>query len=366
MREEMVFNEYHFRCRAKIFPTMPLRLVMIGLLGMSAWGQVIPFRSRAARKPVTFSNQIMRIFQENCQICHRLGDVAPFSTATYRDVLPYARSIKKETQARRMPPWKPVPGHGEFVGERRLNQEQIDLIAQWVDSGAPEGDPRDLPEPIEFSPGWTLGTPDLVLEPDTAFTVDAQGNDIYRCFSMPSGLLESRYVSAVEVRPGNRSVVHHVILFQDSLGLSNRLRADDSQPGYNCFGGPGFLPTGIFGAWVPGIRPRFLPDGVGIRATPGDRVVMQIHYHRQGATAQDRTKVGIYFAKTPVGRDYTFLPIFNNRFVLPPGDSATTVTASLTIPPFVNLRGISITPHMHLLGKQIRVDTVYPGGAAAW
>ncbi len=341
---------------------MLLRLVLLGLLGLSAWGQLVPFRSRSVRKSVTFNNQIVRIFQENCQVCHHPGDIGPFSMMTYRDVSPYARSIKQETQARRMPPWKPVQGYGEFIGERRLTQQQIDLIAQWVDSGAPEGDPRDLPEPLEFSPDWTLGTPDLVLEPDAPFTLEAEGNDVYRCFSMPTGLLENRNVSAVEVRPGNRGVVHHVILFQDSLGLSSRLRADDSQPGYNCFGGPGFLPTGAFGGWVPGNRPRFLPDRMGIRTTAGDRVVMQVHYHRKGATVQDRTRVGIYFARTPVDRYYTFLPILNDRFVLPAGDPSRTVTASLTLPPFINLRGISIIPHMHLLGKQIRVDAVYPGG----
>lgn len=338
------------------------RILLLGfwLLGFVVWGQPFPSRARSFKAPVTFNNQIIRIFQQNCQVCHHPGDIGPFSMMNYRDVLPYARAIKRETQERRMPPWKPAPGYGEFQGERRLTQAQIDLIVRWVDSGAPEGDPRDLPPTLEFSEKWTLGTPDLVLEPEADFTVPAEGKDIYRCFSIPTGLLENRFVAGVEVRPGARSLVHHVILFQDSLGLSARLRADDSQPGYSCFGGPGFPATGALGAWAPGNRPQMLPDGVGIRTTPGSRVVMQVHYHPNGTAQLDRTRFGIFFARGPVRRDYLFVPLFNDRFVIPAGDPNHTVTASLVIPPLVNGRAISITPHMHLLGRQIRVEAIYP------
>ena len=342
------------------------RFLLLGysLFASALWAQPIPSRSRSAAAPVTFNRQIIRIVQQNCQVCHRPGEIGPFSMMSYREVLPYARAIKAETQARRMPPWKPVAGFGEFRGERRLTQGQIDLIARWVDSGAPEGNPLDLPAPVVFSDQWTLGTPDLVLEPDRDFQVPGEGRDIYRCFSIPIQLSENRYVAGVEIRPGSRSVLHHVLLFQDSFGVSApAAKAADSQPGYDCFGGPGFLPTSAFGGWAPGNRPEMLPEGMGIRATPGARLVIQAHYHPSGTPQTDRTRVGLFFARGPVRSEYLYLPLLNTRFTIPAGDPAYTVTASFTVPPLVRARAISVTPHMHLLGRQMKVEAVYPDGA---
>ena len=182
----------------------------------------VPARSRSTARSapvaeVTFSNQIAPIFQQNCQECHHPGEVAPFSLMTYETALPYAQAIREQTQRRDMPPWKPVPGVGEFQGERRLIDREIDLIARWVDGGAPQGDPRVLPEPLVFPNEWTLGEPDLVIALDRPYAPDPFGEDDYRCFSIPSGLLEDRFVGAVEVRPGNRRIVHHVLLFPDPL-----------------------------------------------------------------------------------------------------------------------------------------------------
>lgn len=333
------------------------------LMAFSLRAQLLPARSRSGHEEVTFSNQIIRIFQKNCQVCHRPGDIAPFSLMTYEDALSHARSIRTETAERRMPPWKPVPGYGEFLDERRLSQHQVDLIGRWVDAGAPEGDPRDLPTPAAFPENWAMGTPDLVLEPQSDFTVPGESRDVYRCFSIPMGLLENQNVIGVDVRPGNRSVVHHVVLFQDATGASARLTAGDSQPGYNCFGGPGFALSGAFGVWVPGQRAQMLPEGMGIRTTAGARVVMQVHYHPSGTQQSDRTRVGFYFSRGHVRKEYSFFPVYNDGFVLPAGDPSHTVRASLTIPPLFRVQAVSITPHMHLLGRQMHVDAVSVDGA---
>jgi len=331
--------------------------------GAALWGQA-PSRSRSSAPGVTFTNQIVRLFQNNCQVCHRPGDIGPFSLMNYEDARIHARTIRGEVMERRMPPWKPVAGFGEFQGERRLPDREIALINRWVDLGAPEGDPRDLPSPAEFPDQWTLGTPDLVVEPPADFSIPAEGDDIYRCFSIPLGLVQNRHITGVEVRPGNRSVVHHMVLFGDPAGLSARLDPPGAaQPGYSCFGGPGIPAIDILGAWAPGNQPQTFPAGVGLRVTAGARAVMQIHYHPSGSRQTDRTRVGLYFNREPVQRDLRFVPVINEDFVIPAGAPRHVVTASLTIPANVqNARVISILPHMHLLGREIRLEALYPDG----
>ena len=333
-----------------------------GLLSLAALAQQpLPFRSRATHVPVTFNNQIVRLFQDNCQVCHRPGEIAPFSLMSYTPARLYAQRIKNETQAHRMPPWKPVPGFGEFQDERRLTPQQLDLIARWVDQGAPEGDPADLPPPRSFPDTWAIGTPDLLLQPATDYAVPAEGTDVYRCFSLPIGLLQDRYITAAEVRPGNRNVVHHMVLFADPLGASARLEASGgSQPGYDCFGGPGFLLTGILGAWAPGNQPQTFPAGIGLKLPATGRVVMQVHYHPNGVRTTDRTQVGLALNRGPIQKDLQLLINVNTNFAIPAGASRYTVTATSTMP--VNAHAIAVLPHMHLLGREVRMDAVYPDG----
>ena len=338
-------------------------LLPLLLLAATAWAQPAPFRSRSSRSPVTFNDQVVRILQRHCQTCHRPGDIAPFPLLNYQDAASHARQIKTEVRAGRMPPWKPVPGYGEFLDENRLTPREIDLLTRWADAGAPEGDLRDLPQPVQFADQWTLGTPDLVLEPDADFTMPAEGRDVYRCFSIPTRLLQSRWVAGFDIRPGNRQVVHHVLAFPDPLGLS-ALKRHSGGPGYGCFGGPGILTDSVLGGWAPGMRPRMFPDDTGIRLTPFGRIVLQVHFHATGASESDRTRLGLYFARNPVSHEIAWIPLVNTRFVLPPGDERQLVTASLTMPRFPEgVKAIFIVPHMHRLGREIRVDAVYPGGS---
>ena len=310
----------------------------------------------------TFSKEIVRVFQQHCQGCHHPGDIAPFSMMTYADAAPWARNIKFMTETRQMPPWKPTPDCGDFAAERRISEAEIALIGRWADAGAPEGNPDDLPPSLNFQDGWPLGPPDLVLKMPEAYT-PPDSQDMYRCFTLPAGNDIESMVSAIDIRPGHRQTVHHVIAYIDTTGESEVLDARDPGPGYTSFGGPGFDTTMILGAWAPGARPHLLADGTAMSLPARSRVVLQVHYHpHNGKTAPDQTEIGIYLAKRPVTKILRFLPLLNTSFVLPPGDANHQVSASFQIPFFASARAWSVAPHMHLLGRKMKVEATLPDG----
>jgi len=321
-------------------------------------------RSRPARPRdvPTFNREVVRIFQQNCQGCHHTGDIAPFPLMTYQDARPYADDIQFMTERHRMPPWKPSSGCSLFRGERRLSDPDIDTLGRWARGGTPEGDPSDLPPALHFDSNWELGTPDTILKPSESFT-PAAGRDVYRCYSLPADAGQDRFVTAIDVHPGSRHEVHHVIAFIDTAGSSKALDDAEPGPGYTCFGGPGFTPTGSLGGWAPGARAARLPEGIAISLPKGSRVVLQVHYHPHDSQPDaDLTELGVYYAQGPVRQQLYFLPILNNTFVLPAGSEHETVTASVQLPFFVNLHAISVTPHMHLLGRKMKVEAVAVSG----
>ena len=329
-------------------------------------------RQRAVRPPAvdnlgpTFNKEIVRIFQDHCQTCHHPGDIGPISLMSYGDAFPNALQIKLMTKTRQMPPWKPAAACGLFADERVLTQDQIDLIGKWVDAGAPEGLPGDLPQALEFSGGWALGEPDLVLSYSQPYTPPPSG-DMYRCFPIPTNLVADRYVAAVDVKPGDAATVHHVIAYIDTTGESQKLDEDDPGPGYTSFGGPGFAITNVdastLGGWAPGARPAVLPDGVAMSLPASSRVVLQVHYHpHSGAPKPDTTRIGIYFAKQKPSKLLRILPLINQTFTIPPNDPNYRVTAAFTIPSFIDAHAWIIAPHMHLLGRKMRVQATLPSG----
>ncbi|MEK7829441.1 MAG: hypothetical protein AAB401_00060 [Acidobacteriota bacterium] len=323
----------------------------------------------------TFNKEVVRIFRENCQTCHHPGDIAPFSLMTFQEARPWAKAIREAVIVRRMPPWKPMPGCGDFRDARALSQEEINTIVAWADGGSPEGAANDLPAPLTFPEGWPLGEPDFVATMETDFT-PPQGQDTYRCFSIPASALRGdRYLQGLDVRPGNRKIVHHVIAYPDPGGKSVALDAAEPGPGYTCFGGPGFdLSTSVndiiagksfmLGGWAPGMRGYFAPEGVGIKMPggPNDRVVLEMHYHPTGEAEADRTSVGFYFAKKQVEKNLLLLPLVNDRFTIPAGAKDYQVTQTLVVP-FAG-KIVGVTPHMHLLGKQIKVEITRPNEPA--
>jgi mono/diheme cytochrome c family protein len=308
----------------------------------------------------TFDKDIAPMVFKNCAICHRPGEVAPFSLLTYGDVCKRAKQIVRVTGERIMPPWKAEAGFGEFANDRHLTPDQIALFQDWAEGGGPEGSSADLPPAPKFTDGWTLGEPDVVLEPDEDYELAAEGPDIYRCFVIPTKFTEDHYVSALEVRPGNRKVVHHVIVHFDTTGAARKLDALDPGPGYTSFGGVGFRSSGMIGGWAPGILPSFLPEGVGRLVPSGADLVVQVHYHRSGKPETDRTKVGLYFTRGTVDKKVRAWPVAELALRIPAGESDYVARASLTVPQDVT--AYRVTPHMHLLGREMKVTATLPDG----
>jgi hypothetical protein len=316
-----------------------------------------------ADEPVTFNRHVAPILWNNCAGCHHKGAVGPFPLVGYKDAARRARFIAALTASRRMPPWRAEPGHGPFENERRLSDADIKLLARWAEAGAPEGDPRDLPPAPRFPDGWQLGEPDLVLRMPASFTVPATGPDVYRCFVIPIPTAEDRTVAAVEFRPGNRRVIHHASFFLDDKGQGRAKEKEtkDGQPGYTSFGGPGIAPAGGLSGWGLAALPRFLPEGTGLRLPRGCDLVMQIHYHPTGKEEVDRSELGVYFSKEPATRFLTTFQARTTDIAIPPGARRHRVAcASAPLPCDVTV--LTVTPHMHFLGREIAATAVLPGG----
>jgi copper type II ascorbate-dependent monooxygenase-like protein len=313
---------------------------------------------------VTFNNQVVRIFQQHCQTCHRPGNIAPFSLLTYDEARGRAFQIRNAVMSGEMPPWKPVNAHGVFEGERSLSDEEVEMLSEWAMAGAPEGAPEDLPEAITFPQTWQSGEPNIVSQPSEPYAIPAGADDIYRCFPIAVNSTSDLYVRGYELLPGNRKIVHHIILFLDEKGESVNLDNADPGPGYTCFGGVGFNSgAGALGAWAPGVSPQMFPLGTGVRIAKDARIVMQVHYSTheaaQGPLDPDLTRVGIYLSPTPL-QAIQFLPVVNPFFSIPAGNPHYQVKAFWPITADVDL--ISIAPHMHLLGREMTVEARFPNG----
>lgn len=353
---------------------MSRRLPIALLLTAAAPLLLIAARQRIVSHPAppavvtgpTYSKEVSRIFQSHCQSCHHPGDIAPFSLMSYADAASHAAQIKIMTSTKQMPPWKPVNGCGTFNEPRVLSAAEIDTIGKWVEAGAPEGNPSDLPTPLTFDSGWVLGQPDLVLSYPESYTPPATG-DMYRCFPIPTQLAQDQYVSAIDIHPGDRGEVHHVIAYIDTDGSSQALDEKDPGAGYTSFGGPGFNVTNInaatLGGWAPGSRPVQLPDGIAYSLPAASRVVLQVHYHPHDAQPKaDKTEIGIYFAKTKPKQLLRVVPLVNQNFTIPPNEPNYLITASLPIPMPVATHLWLVAPHMHLLGRKMNVTAALPNG----
>jgi hypothetical protein len=358
----------------KLYRSPMHRRLLIAAIVIAAASVVAGASKQHAVRPVahpngpTFNKEVVRVFQDHCQSCHHPGDIAPFSLMDYASAKPYATQIKVMTQTHQMPPWKPTPGCGDFAETRSISTNELDTIARWVDAGAPEGNRADLPTPIDFSSGWTLGQPDLVLSYPETFTPTASG-DTYRCLPLPTNLTSDQYVSAIDIHPGDRKTVHHVIAFIDKSGASANLDAAEAGPGYTCFGGPGFNITdpgaATLGGWAPGQVASRLPEQVAFLLPKASNVVLQVHYHpHDGQPQPDKTEIGIYYAKKKPQQQLYVLPLINDQFTIPPGDANYKVSAPPNGPLFTpfGLHLWGIYPHMHLLGRKMNVAAHLPGG----
>jgi peroxiredoxin len=329
---------------------------------------IAPLENKAEGKAVTFHKDVLPILQAHCQSCHRPDQVAPFSLTTYKQAARWADLCLEEVEAKRMPPWKPA-ANPLLSGERSLPADAKKTLEAWVAQGKPEGDPKDAPPPAKFADGWTLGEPDLVLEAPADTTVAATGRDLFRVQVLPTNLPEDKFIVAMEVKPGNPRVVHHTLQLIDTTGRGRKLQDEakdkpgdaDGGPGYRVNMGWGFLPdrSGMLGGWAPGMLPKKLPDGVGQRLPKGADVLLQTHYHRTGKVETDRTRIGLYFATKPVTEKFVSVPAAGVFGVIPAGRSDFKVDSSWQVMDDVTL--YRMTPHMHLLGKDIELTAALPG-----
>ena len=295
---------------------------------------------------------------------------------SYKQAVNWADDIKHYTANRQMPPWKPTHGPA-FHNERTLSDQDLKTIADWVDGGTPKGDPKDAPKPKEFIDGWQLGKPDLTLTVAEEFTVGASGRDLFRCFVLPTNLQEDKHIVAFEVRPGNQRVVHHTLNFWDTTGTARKMeqdakakaKADDSDhgPGYSSAMGVGFRGGPASSAALAVGHPvrcrAFLPEGTGYFLPKGADIVIQTHYHRDGKEEKDKLQIGLYFAKKKIERPYQALTVagFGPFQFIPAGKADYTTKGSAYITG--NCTVYSVMPHMHLLGKKVKVTMTPPEGS---
>ena len=319
-----------------------------------------PGPARAEAAAVTFNRDIAPILFENCVVCHRPGESAPFSLLEYAEAKKRAGLIAALTASRFMPPWLPARGEVAFLGERGLDDEQIALIRRWVDEGAVEGDPGDLPPPPRFAEGWQLGTPDVVLDVPTPLTVPAEGVDVFRNIVLPIPISTPRWVKAVEFRPGNPRVVHHAVIQVDRSRSSRRRDAEDEEPGFPGMDMAGSEPPGGQSiGWTPGKVP-VVDERLAWRLEPGTDMVVQLHMLPTGKPEPVAPRVGLYFTdEAPEAQAFSLL-LRNDDIDIPAGDANHVVKETLTLP--VGVEVLGVYPHAHYLGKTIEARATLPDG----
>lgn len=313
--------------------------------------------------PVTYARDVAPILFKNCLSCHRTGEVGPFPLETYRQAKTWAAAIKYDAMTRKMPPWKAAPGYGDFKDAHYLTDAEIATLARWADAGAPEGDPKATPRLPKFPQAaeWTLGKPDIILKSPRPYHLAADGKDVYRQFVLPIDFPEDMYVSGVEFKPDKRAVVHHMIAYLDPHAESVKLDGKESEPGYSVPGtGIGVRDDMFIAGWAPGGRPSLLPDGTAFRLKKGSKLVLQVHYSKNGAPQADQSSVALYLAKAPVEREMRVWAAVNTSFVLKPGVANQPVKAEMELPADVTVW--SVAPHMHMLGKSMKMTARLPDG----
>jgi tetratricopeptide (TPR) repeat protein len=320
--------------------------------------------SSAGAAPLTFAHDVAPIIYRNCAPCHRPGEAAPFPLLSYQDVRKRASQIAQVTKSRYMPPWPPEHGFGDFAGERRLTDQQIQAIAEWVKEGAPEG--PSVPPAPSFTEGWQLGPPDLVLEAQSSFHAPASGPDVYWNFVFTPDLAASRFVRAVEIRPGDRKLVHHANLLIDRLGAVQVQGRSGGFPGMDLtlFRSP-FDPDGNFLFWKPGSVPHVEPDGLAWRLDPGNQLVLNTHVHPSGKPEELRPSIGLYFTDKPQTKFPLLVQLGNDDALdIPAGAAHFAVSDDFRLPMDADV--LAVYPHAHYLGKRIEAYAMLPGGRREW
>jgi mono/diheme cytochrome c family protein len=316
-----------------------------------------------AHAQVNWANDIAPILYKNCASCHRDGGLGGFSLVGYSAAYTNRYQIAEAVTSKQMPPWKADPTYRHYTGENVLTESQITLINQWVDANAPAGNLTQAPPEPVFIDGSNVGVPDaMVLTPSYTMT---STQDEYRCFVVPSGITQDRFLRALEVLPGNHMAVHHVLVYEDATGQAAALDAQTPEPGYISFGGPGVQGANLVGAWVPGARVDLLPPFMGVKLRANADLVIQVHFPGAATGLTDQSVLNMFFTPTNAGiREVKLSPILNhttsmvNGQLYIPANTVKTFEQRYTLPGNASI--ISVAPHMHLLGQNMTCFAVEP------
>ena len=335
--------------------------VSLGAILLNAQGP-----ASISSRQITFNRDIAPIVFQNCARCHRPGESGPFPLLTYEDVKTHARQIEIVTRTRFMPPWLPDPQPLKFADMSRLSDQQIATIRKWVDEGSPEGNAIDLPPQPKFVEGWQLGEPDLVLKAAKPITLLASGSDMYWNFIFPLPIDRTRWMKAIEIRPGEKQFIHHANILVDRQENS---RQRESTPGAGFEGmeikieSEVFDPDSHFLFWKPGSVPYIEPKGMALRLDKGTDLVLNVHMQPSGKPERIQPSIGIYFTDDPATKLPMLLQLQNDgKLNIPPGDANFVVTDQLTLPVDVDLLGVY--PHAHYLGKDLEATATLPDGSS--
>ena len=372
---------------------------LLALFGVSLCGLLMGTAATSDTAPpspgkTTFYKDVLPILQNNCQSCHRPGEVAPMSLMTYEDARPWAAAMKLAVLTKKMPPWYADSQYGHFSNERKLTPQEIRTLVTWVDGGAQPGNAKDAPPPAKFVDGWNIGVPDKVIEMPVAYNVPAEGTVDYQYMVIPTGFTQDMWVRAAEVRPGNRAVVHHVIAFirtpeskwmrdakpgeffvpkkqpDDAAKDSNKKDQEESanqnpERGQQQANGPrrerrrgGDIGDLLVG-YAPGLQPLELTDQAKL-IKAGSDIIFQLHYTANGTAGTDKTKIGLIFSKEPPKLRNLTIGASNPSFKIPPNDPNYEVKSQVRLEETVTLS--NLMPHMHFRGKDFLYQVIYPDG----
>ncbi len=314
----------------------------------------------------TFYRDALPVLQTHCQQCHRPGEIAPMAFLTYSQTRPWAKAIREAVALKKMPPWFAEPGYGPFANDPSLSQPEIDTLVKWADNGAPEGSPKDAPAPRNWPDGWNIPAPDAVLEMPRAFPLPASGDVDYQYIVIPTGFTEDKWIRMAELRPSDRAVVHHAVVYIREPGSSWLRDAKPAVPYVPPGGTPrerllnGATTSDILLVYSPGSLAENWGAARGKLIKAGSDLVFQMHYTPKGHATSDQARLGLVFARTVPRQRVLTLQLSDDRFVIPPGHPHYRVVAWGTMPNDTVL--LSFFPHMHLRGASFEYNIVEPDG----